>query len=62
MNIKIELTEIELRKLVLEHLDRMFEEISIAEHDIRIETQSTQNYKAEWEPTAFRARIEKTIA
>lgn len=60
MNISITLTEIELRKLVYEHLARQFGDLPLEPDDVKIETKSKQNYKAEWETAAFRATINKS--
>lgn len=62
MQIKIELTEIELRKLVREELQRILGEVPFTAEDIRIEVKSKQNYRSEWEEAAFRVRIEKAVA
>lgn len=58
MTINIELSEADLRGLVLAHLrDTLNSELT--ENDVVIEAKSKQNYKSEWESAAFRARIVK---
>jgi hypothetical protein len=59
MKIEIELTEAELKQMVY---DRIVADLGAASEklqagDIKIEVKTTQNYKAEWEPGAFRARV-----
>jgi len=62
MKIQIELTEKDLRRLVLEEIRRKTGVESLTETDVSIETKSKQNYKSEWEGGAgFRARVEKEI-
>jgi len=62
MEIKIDITEIELRRLVRELLVEKLGDVPLTEQDIIIEVKSNQNYKSEWEPAAFRARVHKCIA
>jgi hypothetical protein len=58
MQIDIELTEQDLKKLVVEELRaRLGDKFSLTEKDVAIETKSKQNYKSEWETAAFRAKI-----
>lgn len=60
MKIQIQITEKELRAMVLDRLRRELGEAGerLQEKDVHIETKSAQNYRAEWETAAFRARIE----
>lgn len=60
MKIQIELTEKELRALVLARLRDELGEAGgrLADKDVHIEVKSKQNYKSEWESAAFRARVE----
>lgn len=57
MNIEITLTELDLKRLVCDELQRRMGDIQLEANDVKIETKSTQNYKADWETAAFRARI-----
>jgi hypothetical protein len=57
----IEIDEKALRVLVIAHLRDQLGNISLTAEDVKIEVKSKQNYKSEWEPAAFRARIDKTI-
>ena len=57
MKIEIELTEVELRKLVYDHILSLMGEVKLEERDIAIEVKTKQNYKAEWESGQFRARV-----
>lgn len=61
MRIQIELTEKEVRELVLAHIREQFAAEEITPEDVKIEVKSTQNYRAEWEPAAFRARVDKAL-
>jgi len=56
MKIQIELTESDLRKLVLDHLREKIN-ADLEEKDVKIETKSAQNYRAEWETAKFRATV-----
>lgn len=59
-NIKIEIDEITLRKLIKQYLEENIG-AEIDEKDITIEVKSKQNYKSEWELAHFRAQIIKSI-
>jgi hypothetical protein len=59
MKIEIELSEKELRQFILSHLSDLYTG-DLKEEDVIIEVKSKQNYKSEWEPANFRARISKT--
>lgn len=57
MQLRVELTEHDLRQLVLQELQRMMPEVELTANDVTIETKSKQNYKSEWESAAFRASV-----
>lgn len=59
MNINIELTEYDLKKLVADHLREKLGDVPFKETDIRIEVKSKQNFRGEWEEGAYRARLVK---
>jgi hypothetical protein len=56
MKIDVEVTEEELRKLVLARLQNTIE-APIDAKSVKIEVKTKQNFKAEWEEGKFRARI-----
>jgi hypothetical protein len=60
MKIQIEITEKELRALILSRLRAELGDAAerLDDKDIQIEVKSQQNYKSEWERAAFRARVE----
>ena len=58
MKIKIEIDRAELQRLAIEAIRVLLPYAQIEDADVRIETKSQQNYKAEWEVADFRARIE----
>jgi hypothetical protein len=59
VNIRIEITQEELKALVYKRISEMLGDIPFNRDDVKIETKSTQNYKSEWEGKAgFRAVIE----
>lgn len=58
MKIKLELSEAELKKLIIEHFKRLLGEVEFDEKRLLIETKSKQNYRAEWEKADFRAAYE----
>jgi hypothetical protein len=47
----------ELRKLIMEDLERRLSETNFAQAVVHIKVKSTQNYKAEWEEADFQARV-----
>ncbi len=55
MQITIEITEIELRKLVIAEIEKRLGEIPLSPDKVAILVKSKQNYKSEWETAAFRA-------
>lgn len=55
MTIHIELGEEDLKKLVIEEIERRLGEITFDIKNVRIEVKSKQNYRSEWEPADFRA-------
>lgn len=57
MNIDITLTEHDLKPLVVAELARRLGELPLESSDVTIEVKSKQNYRAEWEKAAFRARV-----
>ena len=58
--ITVEITEDTLREIVLDYL-RGTLNADLTEKDVTIETKSKQNYRAEWESAAFRARVNKYV-
>lgn len=58
MKLHIELTEEELRELVVRHLESLLN-VPLTEKDVQIEVKSKQNYRSEWESAAFRAIVRK---
>ncbi len=58
MKIAVEITEIELKAMILQKLEYMMPGSGINATDIKIEVKSKQNYKSEWEEASFRARVE----
>ena len=57
MKIRIELTEKDLIKLVIQDLEATLSE-TFDEKNLKIEVKSSQNYKSEWEQAVFRAVYE----
>jgi hypothetical protein len=60
MRVSIELSESDVRHLVMQEMRRRLGEVDLEPKDVHIEVKSKQNYRSEWEPAAFRARVEKT--
>ena len=60
MKINAELTEKELKELIVAHF---YEKIgaSLDADKIRIEVKSKQNYRSEWETSCFRAKYDGEI-
>lgn len=57
MRINIELTEKELRELVLTEIDRRLGDVIVPKENVSIQVKSKQNWKSEWEEAAFRATV-----
>ncbi len=57
MNIEITLTEVDLKRLVMDELQRRMGDMSLDSSEVKIETKSSQNFKSEWETANFRARV-----
>lgn len=62
MKIAIEIDEKVIRDLVFKHIAEKLGDVDLNPADVKIEVKSTQNWKAEWETAAFRARVEKSDA
>jgi hypothetical protein len=63
MRIKLEITEEELRELVVREMrDRINNSNGTFEvNKVQILVKSTQNYKSEWEPAKFKATYEGDV-
>jgi hypothetical protein len=59
MKIRIELSEKDLKNLVLQHIQNKID-INVKVENIHIEVKSNQSYKSEWEEASFRATYERT--
>jgi hypothetical protein len=62
MNVKIEVSEKDLRALVLQHVQSIVGCLPITPEQVQIEVKSKQNYKSEWEEAAFRATLNITLS
>lgn len=58
VKIRIEITEEELKKLVIQQIEETLGSIAINENNVHIQVKSKQNYKSEWESASFRAIYE----
>lgn len=60
MKLQIEITEKDLRAMVLERIQKDLGDAGskLDESDVTIEVKSKQNWKSEWERAEFRARVE----
>ncbi len=58
MKIRIELTEQDLKALILDHIRERMNADFNPDH-VKIEVKSKQNYKSEWETANFRAIYEQ---
>lgn len=59
--INIEITENELRQLVVDRLRDTLGNAVLTESDVVVEVKSDQNYKSEWEKASFRVRYSGEI-
>jgi hypothetical protein len=60
VKINLELTEIELKEIVLAKFQEMLGEIPLKKEDVHIQVKSKQNYKSEWEEASFRAIVNRS--
>lgn len=58
MNIKIEISEEQLKTLICQSMQEKLGDVKVNPGHIKIEVKSKQNYKSEWEKAAFRAVLE----
>ena len=58
--INLEVDEDCLRSLVIDHLSSILI-LDLSSKDVSIEVKSKQNYRSEWEPAQFRAKVEKIV-
>lgn len=58
MKIRIELTEEDLKKMVMEKLEDALGAVPFDPKTVQILVKTKQNYKAEWEPGQFKAVYE----
>lgn len=61
MRLQIEIGEAQLCELVRAYLADKLGSVELQARDVVIEVKSQQNYRAEWEPAAFRARVNKEV-
>jgi hypothetical protein len=55
MTIKIELSEEDLKQLILREVRSRINDDNLTLSEVKIEVKSKQNYKSEWEIAEFRA-------
>jgi len=61
MNIQVELTEDDLKRLIVEHLSKVLQaDVSVDSVDIKVK--SKQNYKSEWETASFKATVIRSVS
>lgn len=58
MKMRVEIDEKTLRELIEEHLRKQLGSVNFEAAQILIEVKSKQNYRSEWESSAFRAVLE----
>ena len=55
MTINIEISEIEIKQLIYNELERLLGEIKLDKTQVNIMVKSKQNFKSEWEHSDFKA-------
>lgn len=60
MKITVEISEDDIKKIIVKHLGNVMEG-ALKPENVIIETKSKQNYKSEWETAEFRVRYEGNI-
>jgi len=61
MRLKIELTTIDVKNLVLGEIERRLGDIPLNADGVKIETKSAMNYKSEWEKAEYRVTYEANV-
>lgn len=61
MKIQIEMSEEDVKKLVLEHLRTTLNNYEITLSDVNIMVKTKHNFRSEWENGNFKATINKNI-
>lgn len=61
MQLRIELTEKDIRALVIKHLQEKLGDIPFDPIFFNLQVKSKQNFKAEWEEAQLRATYERTL-
>ena len=61
MNIQIEVTEADIKRLVIRELKEQLNIAELSEKDVSFQVKTKQNWKAEWEEGQFKAQIIKTL-
>ena len=59
MYMKIELSESDIKNIILDKIGEMFGDVPFDPVYLKIEVKSKQNYKAEWETASFSAIYER---
>jgi hypothetical protein len=60
-SVNLEVTEKELRELVLTYIRNQLGDLPVSADDVKIMVKTRQNYRAEWETGQFKATITKTF-
>ena len=55
MNLTIEITEQDLKELIIKEIQRRVGDVPVQSKDVSVLVKSKQNYRAEWEEASFRA-------
>ena len=58
MKIRIEITEKDLKQLIIDHLETTLGLQHFEEKDVSIQVKSKQNFRSEWEKADFKAVYE----
>ena len=59
--IQIELTETDVKALIVKHFEDLMGNVPVRRENVTIEVKSKQNYKSEWETAALRANVVVSI-
>ena len=57
----VKIDESALKKLIKNHLEEITGVVNVDVTDIKIEVKSKQNYRSEWETSAFRAEYSTRV-
>lgn len=60
-HLKFEIDEQTIKRILVSYIQSKLGDVKVDENDVKIEVKSKQNYRSEWETSAFRAQYSAII-